>query len=245
MFYNFPMTKLVAGNWKMNLGPAEARLLAKAVASMKFKGVEVGVAPPFPYIPIVAGELVGSEVLLGAQNLFWEDWGAYTGEVSAPMLRELGVQFVIVGHSERRRILGETDEMVNKKLKKAIEHGLRPILCVGESLEEREAGKAKEVVARQLGESLKGVLGEFDVAYEPVWAIGTGRNATPEQASEMHLFIKEELGKEVRVLYGGSVKPENASELIKAEGVDGFLVGGASLKPESFWGIIEKVMEAG
>ncbi len=238
------MLKLVAGNWKMNLGPAEARLLAKAVASMKFEGVEVGVAPPFPYLPIVAGELTGSEVLLGAQNVFWEDWGAYTGEVSAPMLRELGVQFVIVGHSERRHILGEPDQWINKKLKKAIEHGLRPILCVGETLQERESGKAKEVVARQLEEGLKGVVGQFDIAYEPVWAIGTGRNATPEQASEMHLFIKEQLG-EVRVLYGGSVKPENAGELIRAEGIDGFLVGGASLKPESFWGIIEKVMEAG
>jgi len=231
------MARWVIANWKMHFSLTEAESAARQIANLTVGSpVRVGIAPPFPFLKAVR-DAVPARIMVGAQNLFWEEKGAFTGEVSAPMLRSLGVDFVIIGHSERRLHFGETDECVNRKLLAAIKAGLKPIVCVGETLEERKAGMAREVVSKQIERGLAGAAGEIILAYEPVWAIGTGVNATPEQASEMHAFIKDTIG-DVPVLYGGSVTPENAGELAAAEGIDGFLVGGASLSPEKLSRIV-------
>jgi triosephosphate isomerase len=223
---------LIAGNWKMYKGPAET---AEFCIELKrrlddLEGVDVAVCPPFTSLAVAVQILAGTEIAVAAQNVHWEHEGAFTGEVSAPMLRELGVYGAIVGHSERRQYFGETDETVAKRAKAALEAGLSVIACVGETETEREAGGTEDVLRRQVSV----LVGEDNLvlAYEPVWAIGTGKTATPEQAQEAHAFIKSML--EVPVLYGGSVKPENAGELMGLPDVDGALVGGASLDVESF-----------
>ncbi|MGB9589846.1 MAG: triose-phosphate isomerase, partial [Candidatus Hydrothermia bacterium] len=206
------MARWVIANWKMHFSLREAEAAARQIADLTAGSpVKVGIAPPFPFLKTVRDATPG-RVMVGAQNVFWEDKGAFTGEVSAPMLRSIGVDFVIIGHSERRKHFGETDETVNKKLLAVLSAGLKPLVCVGETLQEREAGKAMKVVRQQIEHGLAGVNGEILLAYEPVWAIGTGVNATPSQASEMHGFIKEMVG-DVPVLYGGSVTPENAGEI--------------------------------
>jgi len=215
---------LVAGNWKMYKGPAETRAFAAAFSPPE--GVEAVICPPF----VSLAGAVEAGLTVFAQNVHWEDEGAFTGEVSAPMLREVGVVGAIVGHSERRQYFGETDETVARRAAHALEAGLRVIACVGELEEERDRGETEEVLRRQL--SVLDPHPALVIAYEPVWAIGTGKTATPEQAEEAHAFVKSLL--DAPVLYGGSVKPENAEELLSRPGVDGALVGGASLDPDSF-----------
>ena len=245
---------LIAGNWKMNKTVPEALELVRELKE-RLKGVEdrdVLVCPPFTALYPVGRELEGSSILMGAQNMFYEEKGAFTGEISPVMLKDVGCSYVILGHSERRHIFGESDELINKKVISAVNHDLIPILCVGETLEEREKGETRQVVERQVREGLKGLKpeDEFVIAYEPVWAIGTGRSATPEMAQEVHAFIREVLtelfGKEkaegVRILYGGSVKPENAKGLLEMPDIDGALVGGASLKAESFSAIVKTTL---
>ncbi len=232
--------KVVAGNWKMNLTLPEAVELVKSIQPVS--SVKVIVFPPALFaVPVTRHACRGIET--GVQNIHHEDFGAYTGEVSAPMAVSIGMKYALVGHSERRHIFGETDEQVNLKVKKALEHGLKVIMCVGETLQERESGRAFEMVERQVREGLKGIddLSSVMIAYEPVWAIGTGKNATPQQAQEMHEFIKKIV--DVPVLYGGSVKPSNARELLSQKDVDGVLVGGASLKADSFNEIIRIASE--
>jgi triosephosphate isomerase len=239
---------LVAGNWKLNKTIQEAQdLLAGLIADVaELAGVEVLVCPPFTALSTAAEALKGSNIKLGAQNLYWEDSGAFTGEISAPMLADL-CQYVIIGHSERRAYFGETDEQVNKKARSAILHGLTPIVCVGEVLEEREADRQAEVVRGQLERGLDGLPvrsgKDLVIAYEPVWAIGTGRAATQEDALAMNRDVirpgladlfSAELAQDVRILYGGSVKPENATEYFSKAEIDGALVGGASLKAADF-----------
>ncbi|HEY1372348.1 MAG TPA: triose-phosphate isomerase [Candidatus Binatia bacterium] len=242
------MRPLVVGNWKMHGTLAEASTLARGVVNgaRDVSGVELALAPPFTSLPTVAAITRDSGIALAAQNAHWEMRGAFTGEVSPEMLRELGCRYAILGHSERRHIFMETDEMIAKKLPAAIAAGLHPILCVGETLDERQADKTDAVVSRQLTSALKGldkgVIKSVSVAYEPVWAIGTGHNATPRQVEEVHRAVRrllaqlwnEEHAGNCRMLYGGSVKPENASELSAVQDVDGFLVGGASLQADSF-----------
>jgi triosephosphate isomerase len=239
---------LIAGNWKMHKTLGEAVALAQEVAARvrDLEGVEVAVAPPFTALHAVGQALAGTAVRLAGQNAHWEPQGAFTGEISLPMLRDLGVRYVILGHSERRQHFGETDEAVGRKAAAALAAGLTPILCVGETLEEREAGTAAAVVERQLSAALRPLAGSpgraVAVAYEPVWAIGTGRTATSAQAQEMHGQIRSLLrtlrgageAEAIRILYGGSVKPDNARELLAQPDVDGALVGGASLNAESF-----------
>jgi len=245
----------IAGNWKMNLDRSSAVTLAEGLVrrSAKVEGVDLAVCPPSVYLTLVAAQLGGSNVALGAQNMYHEKNGAFTGEVSAEMLLDIGCRYVILGHSERRHILGETDEDVNKKVRRALDAGLAPIVCVGETLGEREAGRTMEVIRRQFSGSLDGVSAEemnrIVIAYEPVWAIGTGVNATPEQAEEVHLDLRnilrerynEAVAGAVRIQYGGSVKPKNAAELLAQPDIDGALVGGASLEVESFMGIVAGV----
>jgi triosephosphate isomerase len=223
---------LIAGNWKMYKGPAET---AEFCVELKrheadFEGIDVAVCPPFTSLAVAVQILAGTDIAVAAQNVHWESEGAFTGEVSAPMLRELGVYGAIVGHSERRQFFGETDEGVGRRARGALEAGLSVIACVGETEAEREAGETEDVLRRQL--SVLEAEDNLVVAYEPVWAIGTGKTATPEIAQEAHAFIKGLL--EVPVLYGGSVKPDNAAELLTEPDVDGALVGGASLDVESF-----------
>jgi triosephosphate isomerase (TIM) len=228
-----PSVPLLAANWKMFKGPRETREFCEAFRAPS--GVEAVLCPPF--VSLLAAVERGHAVF--AQNVHWAEEGAYTGEISPPMLLELGVAGAIVGHSERRQYFGETDESVARRTAAALEHGLRVIACVGESLEERESGEMELVLRVQI-EAIGEAAGAHDrlvVAYEPVWAIGTGRTATPDQAREAHGFIKSLL--DVPVLYGGSVKPENAAELLSEEGVDGALVGGASLDVESFTAICQ------
>jgi len=242
----------IAGNWKMNKTVEEALDLVRQLKASipNIEEVEVAVAPPFTALYAVSQELKGSSIRLAAQNLFYEEKGAFTGEVSPLMLKEIGCQYVIIGHSERRQFFGETDETVNLKIKAALAQGLKPIFCVGETLKERVEGKTFSVIERQAEGGLQG-LGEEEmnnivIAYEPVWAIGTGRTATPEQAEEVHHFIRErleklylrEIAEGVRIQYGGSVTPENIKGLMSQENIDGALVGGASLKPESFSKIV-------
>ena len=245
---------LVAGNWKMHKTVGEALRFVEGLIREfpQSPSVEVAVMPPFTALYPVAQVLEGSFVALGAQNVYWEQEGAYTGEISPQMLKDVGCTYAVVGHSERRHIFGEPDQWIAKKAVALQKVGVVPVICVGERIEDREAGKAKEVVASQLSGSTKGVTWENDclpvIAYEPVWAIGTGRTATPEIAQEMHSFIRgwmeESLGVEVaqkaRILYGGSVKPENARGLLAQRDIDGALVGGASLKVHSFADIIRE-----
>ncbi len=245
----------VAGNWKMNMdshtGVALAKAVAEGSAELAGSSVSVAVIPPFVYLPSV-GQAVGSSgVAIGAQDVYFEEKGAFTGEISPAMLKDVGCTYVLCGHSERRHVLGETDDVVNKKLLASLAGGLLPILCVGELLEERDASQTEQVVERQIRAGLAGLSAEkasaVTIAYEPVWAIGTGRTATREQAQEVHAFIRklvaemynETLAAEIRILYGGSVKPDNAKELMSEADVDGALVGGASLKADVFVQIIQ------
>jgi triosephosphate isomerase len=245
-------TPLLAGNWKMHGARAEAVALASALAKAvgRVAGREVLVAPPFTAIEAVAAAIVGTDIRLGAQNLHWEKKGAFTGEISGDMLRAAGCTHVIIGHSERRQLFGETNETVNKRLHAALAVGLTPIVCVGETLEEREADATVQVVTRQVVAGLAGIaaaeLVRSVVAYEPVWAIGTGKTATPAQAQEVHRTIRDQLvaiadpatAEAVRILYGGSVKPDNIDSLMAERDIDGALVGGASLVPEQFIRIV-------
>ncbi|RKO65821.1 triose-phosphate isomerase [Desulfofundulus salinus] len=247
---------LLAGNWKMYKTVTEAvefvRGLKEALAGVR--GVEVAVCPPFTALHAVARELEGSSIALGAQNMYRAEEGAYTGEISPVMLKEVGCRYVILGHSERRQYFGESDEDVNAKVKAALKHGLVPIVCVGERLEEREAGHTEMVVGAQVRRSLAGLssteLAGLVVAYEPVWAIGTGRTASPEDAQQVNAFIRRllaemggrEAARQVRIQYGGSVKPENAAELLGQPDIDGALVGGASLKVDSFAAIVRAAL---
>jgi triosephosphate isomerase len=244
----------VAGNWKMNTDSRTSVDLAERIASgsMEVAGqsATVAVCPPFVYLQAVTKTLSASSIAVGAQDIYFEANGAFTGEISTSMLKDIGCIYCLCGHSERRHVIGETDELVNKKVTAAIGGGLLPILCVGELLEEREASKTNEVVTRQLNKGLSGLSAEklsaVTIAYEPVWAIGTGLTATPEQAQEVHALIRELLGQmynetpaeEIRILYGGSVKPGNAADLMSQKDVDGLLVGGASLKADDFLAII-------
>ena len=244
---------IMAGNWKMNKTTAEERdLVGKLIPLIGgIKERDVLLAPPFTALQAVAEAIKGTGVALSAQNLHWEDKGAFTGEISAEMLLDLGCKYVIIGHSERRQYFGETDETVNKRLRQALNKGLLPIVCVGETLKEREAGAANGVIERQVAGALQGVtaaeMAKVIIAYEPVWAIGTGKTATPEQADEIHSFIRSKVqvayGKEVagslRIQYGGSVTPDNVSALMSMPDIDGALVGGASLKPESFAALVK------
>ena len=242
--------KFVCGNWKMHKTSSEAVALVRELRQRLNTQAQVAVAPPFTALAKVKEALVGSPIQLFGQNCHWEKQGAFTGEVSAPMLAELGCDGVILGHSERRQLFGETDESVSRKLKAALEAQLHPIVCVGETLQEREAGRTWEVVSRQVRGALGGLdaaaLRKITLAYEPVWAIGTGRTATTAQAQEVHAQIRgllRELGgapvaDAVRIQYGGCVKPENAAELLSQPDIDGALVGGASLKAEDFARIV-------
>ncbi len=225
---------LIAGNWKMFKGPSETGAFCRALRESDLGGVDVVVCPPYVSLAEAVQALAGTEIGVAAQNVHWAAEGAFTGEVSAPMLRELGVYGAIIGHSERRLYFGETDKSVIRRVTAAIEHGLQVIACVGETEAEREAGETEAVLRRQVAAIASGVpvSDELVLAYEPVWAIGTGKTATPEIAQEAHAFIKTIL--DVPVLYGGSVKPENAGELAGQPDVDGALVGGASLDVESF-----------
>jgi triosephosphate isomerase len=240
-------TPFVAANWKMNLNAAGAEALTVdvVVRTAGLEKVKIVLCPPFPYLRAVREKLQGSRLLLGAQNLYFEPKGAFTGEISAAMLLDCGCSWVIVGHSERRRQMGETDAQVNRKTLAAQHAGLSVILCVGETIEERNQGRIRDVVAGQLDGSLQGIGADpakLIIAYEPVWAIGTGVVATPQQAQEMHAFIRQWLlgryghqtCQEMRILYGGSVNAANAAELMAQGDVDGLLVGGASLKAEEF-----------
>jgi triosephosphate isomerase len=249
---------LIAGNWKMNTDLAQAVRLAREVAESVGtpRNTSVAVCPPFISLAAVAEAVEGTVVRVGAQNMHFEESGAFTGEVSAEMLQSVGCHYVILGHSERRQYFGETDASVNKKAKRAAEVGLVPIVCVGETLEERDAGQETAVVKAQVAGGLGGLdLAGADrlvIAYEPVWAIGTGRTASPEQAQEMHAFIRglltarygEQLGRGLHILYGGSMKPGNAAELLAKPDVDGGLIGGASLKAADFAAIVAAAAEA-
>jgi triosephosphate isomerase (TIM) len=245
---------MVAGNWKMNNTTAESVALVQSIKESvsHVTGGDIVIAPPFTSLATVYEITKGSRVWLAAQNIFYEDKGAYTGEISPAMLKDVGCTYVIIGHSERRKYFHETDEAVNLKVKKCLATGLKPIVCVGETEEEREMGVTEFVIGMQVRKALIGIekLDNIVIAYEPVWAIGTGKNATPIEAEEVHCFIRSLLGEtygdavnNVRILYGGSVTPENIEDLINMENIDGALVGGASLKSENFTGIIRKIME--
>ncbi len=243
---------IIAGNWKMNKTTVEAKDLAAKLAPLVagVKDREIVLGPPFTALQSVAGAVKGSNISLAAQNMHWEDKGAYTGEISAEMLLDSGCKYVIIGHSERRQYFGETDETVNKKMKQALKKGLAPILCVGETLAEREAGKLNEIISRQVSGGLKDIAADdmkkVVIAYEPVWAIGTGKTATPEQAQEVHALIRQKvkelyrggIADGLRIQYGGSVTPDNVSSLMAKPDIDGALVGGASLKPDSFAALV-------
>jgi triosephosphate isomerase len=243
--------KFIAGNWKMNLDRKAAVALAEAVAreAEKLSDVDLAICPPACYLDAVGRAINGSRLALGAQNVYYQADGAFTGEISVKMLCDLGVKYVILGHSERRHILGETDAEINKKVHAVLQAELQPILCVGELLSEREAGQTMDVIRTQFDGSLAGVSGEqmkrVVIAYEPVWAIGTGKVATPQQAEEVHLALRKiiaerynnEIAQSTPIQYGGSVKPENACDLLCQPDIDGALVGGASLKVDQFLGI--------
>jgi len=245
--------KIIAGNWKMNVKPSETAALVKEVAeaTKAFAGkVEVVCCTPAIDVTTAVAAAAGTKVGVGTENCHWEDHGAFTGEISTGMILDAGAKYVIIGHSERRQYFGETDETVNKRTRAAIAAGLVAIVCVGETLEEREADLVNEVIGRQLKVGLKGLTAKdaakLVLAYEPVWAIGTGKTATPEQAQEVHAFIRATLAKllgkataqKVRIQYGGSMKPGNAAELLKKKDIDGGLIGGAALKAADFAGII-------
>jgi len=243
-------TKFIAGNWKMNTNKATAVALARDVAKGAKAGVELGVAPPFVYLDAVGHALAGSSVLLGAQDAYYEKNGAFTGEISIEMLKELGVRFCLTGHSERRHVIHEGSELIAKKAAAIYGAGLILVHCVGEKLEQRDGDQTFSVVKTQLDELKSDRMADPDrlvIAYEPVWAIGTGRNATDAQAQEVHAFIRNVVGTRwnkdfadhVRIIYGGSLKPENAKGLLAQPDVDGGLIGGAALKAESFLAIAE------
>jgi len=248
--------KFIAGNWKMNASKATAVELAKALVAQigSLEAVDLAVCPPFVYLEAVGKAIAGSRLALGAQDMFYEADGAFTGEISGAMLKDVGCRYAILGHSERRHVIGESDELINRKVLKALADGLGPIFCVGELLQEREAGATLDVVSRQVRIGMEGVskaeASKVTVAYEPVWAIGTGKTATPAQAQEVHAMIRRllermydaELAGKVRIQYGGSVKPSNAAELLNQPDVDGALVGGASLKAADFVGIVKAGM---
>ncbi len=246
-----PRTKFIAGNWKMFTTAQSGRELATAIArGVEDDRVRVAVCPPFPYLAQVGEVLRGSRVALGAQNLYPAKEGAFTGEVSPAMLVDVGCRYVIVGHSERRHILGESDDFINRKVHAALDAGLSVILCVGETEPEREANQTEAVLERQLTSGLKGVpadrIDRVVIAYEPVWAIGTGKNATPQQAQDAHAFLRRRFGQlydaaaaeRLTIQYGGSAKPDNVASLLAQPDVDGGLVGGASLKADLFLAII-------
>ena len=249
---------LIAGNWKMNTSLAGAEALARDLRGRlgETDEVDLAVCPPFVYLDVVARTLAGSRIALGAQDVYYEDDGAFTGEISAAMLKDLGCKYVICGHSERRHVIGEPDELINRKLLKCLAEGLLPILCVGELLAQRQAGETLDVVSRQVRLGLEGVsaadLGRVTIAYEPVWAIGTGVVATPAQAQEVHAMIRKLLSEQydgqiaeaIRIQYGGSVKPDNAGELLACEDIDGALVGGASLRADDFASIVQAGRDA-
>ena len=244
---------IIAGNWKLNKTPHEAILLASELKReiVDVEGVDIVLCPPFTALGDVADTLTDTNIALGAQNIFWEDAGAFTGEISGPMLKDLGVTYVIIGHSERRQYFNETNETVNKRLRAALKHGLTPIVCVGENLAQRESNKTFDVIKDHCEGSLSGLsadeMKKVVLAYEPVWAIGTGKTASPEQAQEVHVFIRQLLGKifnseiasSVRIQYGGSVTPDNIVSLMAKADIDGALVGGASLKAPSFAAIVK------
>jgi len=248
----------IAGNWKMHMTIPEAKNLATAIvkAATGLSEAEIVLAPPFTALSEVKKVLEDSSVQLAAQDLFWEEKGAFTGEVSAPLLKDAGCQYVIIGHSERRQYFGETDSGVNKKIQATLKSGVFPILCIGETLAERESGETMDVISRQIQGGLEGIgAGDFKsivIAYEPVWAIGTGKTATPGQADEVHSHIREKLALRYGtgpagcaiILYGGSVKPASSFALLSEKNIDGFLVGGASLEAESFIQITREAIRA-
>jgi triosephosphate isomerase len=242
---------IIAGNWKMYKTVGESlelvRQLKEALADVD--SVEIVVSPPFTALSAVVEELKGSNISVAGQNMYWEESGAYTGEVSPLMLKDIGCTHVIIGHSERRQFFNETDATVNKKVKAALKAGLTPIVCVGETLEEREFGATMKIVERQMREGLEGLVPQemekIVIAYEPVWAIGTGKTASPQQAEEVHHLISSIIAqsaggvaRNIRILYGGSVKPDNVDELMAQPDIDGALVGGASLQANSFVRIV-------
>ena len=245
-------TQLIVGNWKMNTTVSEAETLVKTFMSLvsDLSDTEVAFAPPFQALPMVGSLISQSPFHLAAQNMYWEEDGAYTGEVSGRMLQDLGCRYVILGHSERRQLLGETNEMVNRKVHSALKYQLQPILCLGETLEDREHHRTQSVVEDQVREGLKDIttkdVESVTLAYEPIWAIGTGLTPTAADIGEVHGMIRQELAaivdstsaESIRLLYGGSVKPSNAAELMAIENVNGALVGGASLQAESFLAIV-------
>lgn len=243
---------IIAGNWKLNNTEKQTVELVTALRNelVDVQGVDIVICPVFTFLTVVQDMLIDSDIAVGAQNLYWEDSGAFTGEVSAPLLKDVGVTYVIIGHSERRQFFGETNQTVNKKIRAALKHELTPIVCVGEVLAQREADQTFDVIRSQIEESLAGFSAaearKMIVAYEPVWAIGTGKTATPRQAQDVHKFIRdlltelydEKTAADVRIQYGGSVKPDNIAELISQPDIDGALVGGASLKADSFTQIV-------
>lgn len=247
--------KFIAGNWKMNTTVEEAEALASDVVKTvgNVTDVDIAVCPPFTNLLAVAKILKGSSIKLGAQDVHWEPKGAYTGKVSCSMLKSVGVTYVIVGHSEQRQYFHETDETVNKKVKAVLASGLLPIICIGETLDERKSGQMDSVIEKQVKGAFSGiepsVVTLCTIAYEPVWAIGTGETATPQQANDAHIFIRKlieklydkEIAASLRIQYGGSMKPENAKELLAQSDVDGGLIGGASLKASDFAGIVNPV----
>ncbi len=246
--------KIIAGNWKMNKDVNETKELIKGLLkelqNIKQK-CDVILCPPFTSLSEAGKLLENTAVKLGAQNMYFEESGAYTGEISASMILSAGCEYVILGHSERRTIFKESDETINKKIKQALKAGLKPIFCIGETLEQRESNQTNDIIKKQVTGGLKDLtdhdLEKMIIAYEPVWAIGTGKNATPEQAEEVHKFIRnlikenfsDKTAENIVIQYGGSVKPDNASELLSQPDIDGALVGGASLKADSFTGIIK------
>jgi len=242
---------IIAGNWKMFKTTGEARDLVRQLkgALADVDAVEIVVGPPFTALDTVSEELKGANISVAGQNMYWEESGAYTGEVSPLMLKDIGCTHVIIGHSERRQFFNETDATVNKKVKAALKAGLTPIACVGETLEERESGATMEIVGRQIRDGLEDLapqeMAKIVIAYEPVWAIGTGKTATPQQAEEVHHQIRsiiaqraDSVAQNIRILYGGSVKPDNVDELMAQPDIDGALVGGASLQADSFVRIV-------
>ncbi len=248
----------IAGNWKMHKTIPEAVEMVKALKeeSPQLTDAELVVIPPYTMLSEVKKVIEGSTIQLGAQNIFWEEKGAFTGEVSPPMLKDAGCQYVTIGHSERRQYFGETNETVNKKIKAALAHELTPIMCIGESLEEREKGNTMDKVETQINSGLEGLgkdeIRRIVIAYEPIWAIGTGVTATPSQAEEVHSFIRKKLtekyGNEIAsyaiILYGGSVKPANTYSILKENNINGALVGGASLEADSFIQITKEAIKA-
>jgi len=249
----------IGGNWKMNTDSKSAVELAKGVVQKCgaiLDKVEISVCPPFVYLAAVKQALGSSSIGLGAQDVYFESKGAFTGEINCQMLKDVGCRNVIIGHSERRHVIGEADELINKKLLAAIDAGLLPIFCVGELLQQRKAGQTSQIVKEQVQKGMAGVTAQkakaITIAYEPVWAIGTGVNATPQQAQEVHLMIRQiiaamynkDIAEQMRIQYGGSVKSDNASEIIAQADVDGFLVGGASLAADEFAAIVETAVEA-